>query len=101
MQLIDDNRHEIERGRILQILCVRFPDAMPFNSLFAEVVAQGEIVSERSMRVHVGYLQGKGYVALEKLRAGRSEIEMQTVRLTARGLDLVDRRLDPDPGVKF
>ena len=98
---IFDNHHEAERGCILQILMVRYPDPISFSRLYVQLIGQGQEATERDLRFHLYYLQQKGYVMLEKLSAGRAEIEMQTVRLSARGVDLLDRRIDADPGITF
>lgn len=99
-------QHEIDRGRILQILSVRYPDAVSFADLKIHMVRQGCTVEtgrsgDRRLAFHLGYLQDRGYVALERLRAGVPDFELQTARLTARGLDLLDRRVVADPGVAF
>ncbi|HEV2424300.1 MAG TPA: hypothetical protein VGZ29_05680 [Terriglobia bacterium] len=101
---ISTAQHEIERGRILQILLVRYPDSLSFADLKLHLVRQGCVIEpgrmgDRVMAFHLAYLKDRGYVALEKLRAG--DVEMGTARLTARGVDLMDGRIERDSGVAF
>ncbi len=102
MGLTEDILRESQRGRILQILMTVFPEAVSFSDLYASMVRQGSTIKNfQALAFHIGYLKDRGYVRLEKLRSGRADIELNLVRLTAHGVDLLDRRILPDPGVAF
>ena len=102
---------ELERGEILRILAVWGMSWMTVDMLRHELALQTRHVSAEEMTFHLEYLANGEYVELRRrrdTREGRGDrvsngdpSEIQLMRLTNRGLNLYDGRIDSDPGVKF
>ncbi len=99
--LVEDTKHEAERGLLLTILIYRGLDWVTFAELRKQMMRQGAPVEDRDLHFHLEYLRGGGYVEVERLRAGRAKIELVRVRATKQAVDLRDGRLPADPGVAF
>ena len=103
--LVDDIRHEAQRGVILMILIRRNLDWVPVGELKAQLQrGQGYALTDDDLKFHLQYLadSGRDYVQTQPLRLGRAgETEPFLVRATARAVDLADGRIAADPGVAF
>jgi repressor of nif and glnA expression len=100
-RLQDDIRHETERGVLLLILILNDLDWMPVKALQKQIVGQGYLLSIEDLRFHLNYLEQEGLVERRQLRAGRTDLELETVRATTKAVDLHDGRIAPHPGVAF
>jgi len=95
-----EDPHAIKRGVIIKLLVAYYPHPKAVGDLLVALVkGQAQQMDMRGLAVHLGYLQDKGYVVMERLHSGRANFELQTVRLSARGLDLHDGRIPQDDGV--
>lgn len=100
-----------KRGQILQMLEVNRGMEIPldFILLWKSLDNIGVSLTTRDLRRHLDYLNQKGYVNLRRLRdvigdsppaRGNDDLaHVQTVQLTAKGLDLLQRSIPADPGV--
>jgi hypothetical protein len=102
MSLSEDVYKGHQRGLIVETLMVFYPDAISFSDLLVQMVrAQSQVIDARGLAYHIGYLKDGGYILTERLRSGKADLELQLVRVTARGIDLKDGRIAEDPGVIF
>lgn len=98
--LTDDIRSEVERGLILTILAKRNLEWVPFSELSAQVARhQGYRMSDSQLWFHLRYLAGRAYLETHNPRPGRSDISLLQVRAMSKAVDLLDGRIEPDPGV--
>jgi len=100
-KLHEDIRHETERGVLLLVLILADLDWMPVKALQKQMVGQGYLLSLEDLKFHLNYCEQGGYVERRSLRAGRTDLELETVRATKRAVDLQDGRIAADPGIAF
>jgi hypothetical protein len=100
-KLQEDIRHETERGVLLRILILNDLDWMPVTGLQRQMVGQGFLISFEEMKFHLNYCEQKGLIERKSLRAGRTKLELDTVRATTHAVDLQDGRIVADPGIMF
>ncbi|PYV17331.1 MAG: hypothetical protein DMG21_08620 [Acidobacteria bacterium] len=100
-RMIEDVRHEAERGTLLFCLILRKLEWMPFTELRKQMARQGYPMGDAQLQFHLNYLSQGGYVETDTLRSGRVLVEMKRVRATKRAVDLHDGRIPSDPGVAF
>lgn len=102
MSLTHEVQNESQRGLILNILIDWKLEWMPFNELRVQVLRRsGYALADKDLQFHLNYLAARDYLETRRLRAGRAELELLTVRGTAKALDLKEGRLEPDAGVAF
>lgn len=100
--LTSDVKHEAERGVMVKILVDWNLEWMPFHELRMQMMSRlGYRLSDDRIRFQLNYLLHGGYAETRQLRAGRAELELTTVRGTAKAVDLLEGRLAPDPGIGF
>lgn len=100
--LIDDVRHEVQRGVILMILTHRALDWVPFTELRVQLArGQGYPLTDADLWFHVRYLANRGYSETRNTRPGRTDLSLTQVRATPKAVDLLDGRIESDPGVAF
>jgi hypothetical protein len=102
--LAQEIRDEIIRGLILCVLVKNRLEWMTFGSLRVQVQrGQGYALEDSELRFHLAYLSDstRGYIESKALRAGRGATDFSLVRATAKAVDLLDGRIDADPGVMF
>jgi hypothetical protein len=102
--LSDDVRHEVQRGVILMILVHRNLEWVPFNELKQQLArGQGYPLTDSELWFHLRYLAspGRGYIETRNTRPGRVDLSLTQVRATSRAVDLLDGRVEADPGVAF
>jgi hypothetical protein len=100
----DDVRHEVQRGVILMILVHRNLEWVPFNELRQQLArGQGYPLTDSELWFHLRYLAspGRDYIETRNTRPGRVDLSLTQVRATSRAVDLLDGRLQADPGVAF
>ena len=108
-------RQAYERGQILQILSQNRGSEIPieFVLLLRTLDTLGSAMSAQDLRNRLQYLADKGYVQLRRNRdlpgfrpdrmargVDRPD-DIVSVKLTARGTDLVEGTIPADPGVQF
>lgn len=100
--LVDDVRHEVQRGVILMILAHRNLDWVPFSELRAQMArGQGYPLTDAELWFHLRYLAGRNYIETRNPRPGRADISLYLVRALPKAVDLLDGRVERDPGVAF
>ncbi len=100
MALIHEVQNESQRGLILSILVDWKLEWMPFSELRVQILRRsGYALTDKELQFHLNYLAARDYIESRRLRAGRADLELTTVRATAKGLDLREGRIEPDPGV--
>jgi hypothetical protein len=100
--LTDDVRHEVQRGVILMILTHRNLEWVPFPELRVQLArGQGYPLTDSDLWFHVRYLVNRGYVETRATRPGRNDLSLTQVRATPKAVDLLDGRIEADPGVAF
>ena len=93
---------EVQRGLLLKVLVSWRMERLPFSEMRVQMLRRlGYEVADEQLRFHLRYLEAAGYAQVERLRAGRADYELTTVRATPKGVDLVEGRLAPDEGVAF
>jgi len=100
--LTEDVRHEVQRGVILMILTHRALDWVSFSELRVQLArGQGYPLTDGTLWFHVRYLASRGYVETRSTRPGRNDLSLTQVRATPKAVDLLDGRVEADPGVAF
>jgi len=93
---------EAQRGLLLKVLVSWRMERLPFSEMRIQMLRRlGYNIADEQLQFHLKYLEGAGYAQVERLRAGRADYELTTVRATPKGVDLVEGRLRPDDGVAF
>ena len=90
------HEYRVQRGILLKILYRAFPSevsdrvmALTLNDLHMQVPSG-------VLSGHCDYLQGKGYVEID--RSGEGDVEF-VAKITPRGIDLIEGNIEPDPGI--
>ena len=100
--LASDVKNESERGAIVKILVDWNMEWMPFHELRIQLASRlGYRLGENQIQFHLNYLKHGGYAEVKQLRAGRAEIDLTAVRGTAKAVDLLEGRVEPDSGIGF
>jgi len=93
-------RHkELLRGKIMFYLNLIYPQTATFPLLQAELDYFGFPLPLDELHFHVAYLTEKGFVETETARGPHTRGAMTLVKITARGIDLLDGRVPPDEGI--
>jgi len=93
-------RHkELLRGKIMFYLNLIYPQTATLPLLQAELDYFGYAVPIEELNFHVAYLAEKGLVDVETARGPHTRGTMTLVKITARGIDLLDGRLPADEGI--
>ncbi len=90
---------EIIRGKILHYLALIYPTAATLPLLQGELDIAGYPVPLEELSFHIAYLAEKGLVSVEGVRGPYSQRNINLVKITARGIDLMDGRLPADDGI--
>lgn len=87
---MDPRREQFRRirGAILKLLAQGYPATLDAKILFLQVRELGLDIAEHEFRGHLAYLSEKAFIEKEERSAG--DIILRIVRITARGLDLLD-----------
>jgi DNA-binding PadR family transcriptional regulator len=91
------------RGRILKILDTSYPDEISDELLKLVLDEVNMSISPAVLRGHIDYLEDneKGYVESRVVESEELGITRLMVKLTAKGKDLLEGSIPPDPGVKL
>ena len=87
------------RHYILVILDKALPVGASDKLLSISLAGISLTVSDSELEIQLGYLKEKGYITYEKIKDRHSKISRKIARLTAKGIDLVEGNIDPDPGI--
>lgn len=87
------------RGRILAILDYNYPAGLGTKLVAQSLAAAKFTISRREFIAQLAYLSEKGYIIVRSVGFEDLNLERELVTLTAKGKDLVDGNIDPDPGV--
>lgn len=85
----EQERHRVKRGQLLRILLECYPEPESLFVLQGVLEKMGLPTTIETVKQYVSYLHEKGYCEVKSLK-GRSGVKMLTVRLTAKGIDLLD-----------
>lgn len=100
--LMNDVRHEVQRGVILMILVHRNLEWVPFSELRAQMArGQGYPLTDAELWFHLRYLAGRDYLETRNPRPGRSDLSLYRVRALTKAVDLLDGRIERDVGIAF
>jgi DNA-binding MarR family transcriptional regulator len=89
------------RGRILKILERAYPDEIGDELISLTLNDIHMCTGPAILRGHIDYLEEKGYVESRELHSDELEMSRRMVRLTAKGKDLLEGSISPDPGVNL
>jgi len=99
---INTIRKKQERGAILQVLSVDYPEWMTTRLVQAAVSATAGLrVSSTELARHLTYLEQKGYIEEQDDPDIYFDEQVRRIRLTAAGNDLCARVIPPDPGIEL
>ena len=90
---------ELMRGKIMFYLHLIYPQTATLPLLQAELDYFGYPLPMDELNFHVAYLAEKGLVEVESARGTHTRGTITLVKITARGIDLLDGRLPPDEGI--
>lgn len=100
----ESERWEIERGYILRYLCELGLDApATLKTLQRYLDDLGYPCSVEKMDFHLRYLAEKGFVTLDVFgrEVGQEKAAIRSVKVTTKGVDLIDRRRSDDIGIQL
>jgi hypothetical protein len=84
------------------ILTHRNLDWVPFIELRVQLArGQGYPLTDAELWFHIRYLTNRGYVETRNTRPGRTDLSLTQVRATTKAVDLLDGRIEADPGIAF
>lgn len=95
---ISENRQI--RGEILNALRLNYPSQISEKQIISWLEQLGYITYER-IKEYIEYLQDKGYVQIEMKRIKSYRQENSMVKLTPKGVDLLEGSIEEDPGIEF
>lgn len=87
------------RGRILKILEVDYPNEISDRLIALTLNDISYNVSPALLQGYINYLEEKGYVEARPLEAPELGMSLMVAKLTAKGKDLLEGNIPPDPGV--
>lgn len=94
--MAQNHEYRLQRGRILKILYKAFPDGVNGGLLRLTLLQMAFYISTGILRGHCDYLAGKGYVEIHNTPGEEDYI----VKLTPKGIDLLESNIEPDPGIE-
>jgi hypothetical protein len=90
---------ELIRGKALYYLHLIYPQQATMQLLQAELDYFGYPIPIEELSFHIAYLADKKLVEIETVRGPYSHRSVNLVKITARGIDLLDGRLSADEGI--
>lgn len=88
------------RGEVLNALRLNYPNLISEKQIIVWLEQLGYATYE-DIKEFLEYLQDKGYISLE-IKCIKSYRQKNTmVKLTPKGIDLLESSIDPDPGIDF
>jgi len=89
------------RGRILKTLKINYPYRTGDKLITDILIDEQYSVTEPEVSVHLSYLEEKGYVSIETVSAPDMGVKRSLVKLTPKGIDLMEGTIQADPGVNL
>lgn len=87
------------RGRILKILYANYPHPAG-DHLISEILSDIQYqISPGEVNGLLTYLEEKEYITQEVAELPEYDLTRNLVKLTPKGMDLIEKNIDPDPGV--
>jgi len=87
------------RGRILHTVRRYGPNGISYEGIERIFHRAGWFGSAATLEEHLHYLREKDLVHVERTRDAISGVKRWLVTITAKGIDLLDERIEADPGV--
>ncbi len=81
-------RYRRIRGAILKLLAHQHPGPLDVKEIHFLLDDLDLTIREEELKSHLGYLEEKGFLKVEKRKSGGIEIEM--IRISADGLNVLD-----------
>lgn len=90
--------YRIARGEVLRMLYRMYPDAVGDNVMKSTFIW----VTPNTIEGHVAYLVESGYAVREHIDHKKFEFSTANyiVKITPKGIDLLEGSIDPDPGIQ-
>lgn len=88
------------RGEILNALKLNYPNLISEKQIISWLEQLGFVTCE-NIKEYLEYLQDKGYISLETRTIKSYRQENTMVKLTPKGIDLLEESIAPDPGIEF
>jgi hypothetical protein len=102
VDIAESIRHEVQRGVILLILAHGNMEWVMLTELKMQLArGQGYPMTEEDLWFHLRYLEGRGYLETRGTRPGRTDFALMRARAMPKTIDLLDQRIEPDPGIAF
>lgn len=97
----DLSRYEsrVIRGQILKILKVAYPGPASLELLEVTLNDRHCNTCTTAIKAHVEYMEEKGYVSAVDEKDDLLGVTRTLVKLTAKGIDLLEGNIPADPGV--
>lgn len=96
---VNGNQNKEIRGRILKILYMNYPQPTG-DHLISEILTDIQYsISPAKVNGLITYLAEKKYVIQDTAEIPEYDISRNLVKLTSKGIDLIEGNIDPDPGV--
>ncbi len=87
------------RGFILSMCKVNYPHGCSEQLVQITVSENDFAASPALLAGHFEYLEEKGYVRVEEARNDKLGISRRMIYITAKGIDLLEGNIPPDPGI--
>lgn len=101
MSELDHFEGRIIRGHILKILKLAFPGPAGKDLLEYALGDRKCGASPAEINSHIEYLREKEYVTITHEGKDITGMEHEMVRISAKGIDLIEGNIPPDPGVRL
>lgn len=88
------------RGRILRIMDLARPYRVTEETIWYALLDAKVQISQSAIPREMDYLRGKGYIESESIE-DRTFGTVWSHKLASKGVDLIERRLPEDPGVRI
>ena len=87
------------RHYIMVILERALPVGASEKLISTSLTSIGLMISDSEMEIQLGYLEEKGYITYSAVRDKITKISRKIAKLTAKGIDLIEGNIPPDPGI--
>lgn len=97
--MFDVTHKKLARGTILKVLNIGQPQPIPAHVIDICLIQRGLPMTESFLESQLQYLADKGYIETQDTCFEKAENPVLTVRLKAKGIDLLERSIEDDPGI--
>ena len=95
--MTQNHDYRIQRGRLLKILDKNFPNHVHRDTVSLTLQEMHFYIPAGVLKGHCEYLREGGYVEID----GEDSILNYTVKITKKGIDLLEENIPADPGVQI